>query len=369
MTIVGTRPELIKLSMTLKELDKHTEHILVHTGQNYDYELNQVFFDDLQIRKPDHFLNCGQGHAIEAIADILCKTNELIEQHKPDACLLYGDTNSCLSAIAMKKSQIPIFHMEAGNRSFDQRVPEEVNRKIIDHLSDINMTLTEHSRNYLVQEGLSAQKIIKVGSSLPEVFRAYNSNIEQSQILSKLGLTEKKYFLVSCHRAENVDDENSLSALIQGLNQVAETYAFPLLFSVHPRTQNKLNQLNLKLHPLLQLSKPLGFFDYNQLQKKALCVLSDSGTITEESNILGFPAVTMRAIHERPEGTDVGAIIMSSTQPDSILQSVKATLELNHQPALIEDYQLNQEVSKVVVKTILSYTEFIRRTVYFKTTG
>lgn len=365
MTVVGTRPELIKLSLTLKELDKHTEHILVHTGQNYDYELNEVFFKELGIRKPDYFLDCGKGSAMEAIASILVETDKLIKKLKPDACLLYGDTNSCLSAIAMKKNQVPIFHMEAGNRSFDQRIPEEVNRKIVDHLSDINMTLTEHSRNYLVKEGLPAQKIIKTGSSMVEVFNTFEKDINNSEVLKTLELQPNKYFVVSCHRAENVDNNKNLKDLMDSLNALADKYQLPVLFPVHPRTQKKLNELDISPHPLLNFSKPMGFFDYIQLQKNSLVVLSDSGTITEESNILGFKAITMRPIHERPEGTDVGALIMTSLKKSSILKAVEVTISMEHQVDKISDYQ-NLQVSKTVVKTILSYNDFINRTTYYK---
>ena len=368
MTIVGTRPELIKLSLTLIELDKHVEHILVHTGQNFDYELNEVFFKDLGLRKPDYFLDCAKGSAMESIASILIETDKLIKTVKPDACLLYGDTNSCLAAIAMKKNQIPIFHMEAGNRSFDQRIPEEVNRKIIDHLSDINMTLTEHSRNYLISEGLSAQKIIKTGSSMMEIFNTFAQDIDSSSVLSELCLQPLKYFVVSSHRAENVDDNQNLLNLMNSLNGLADKYQYPVLFPVHPRTQKKLNQLNISPHPLLNFTKPLGFFDYIKLQKNALVVLSDSGTITEESNLLGFKAITMRPIHERPEGTDVGALIMTSLKSKSILNAVEVTINMNHKPDIVSDYK-NPQVSKTVVKTILSYTDFINRTTYYKKTG
>ncbi len=365
LTIVGTRPELIKLSLTIKELDKHTDHILAHTGQNFDYELNDVFFNELQIRKPDYFLNCSKESSMEAIASVLVETDKLVKKIKPDACLLYGDTNSCLAAIALKKNQIPIFHMEAGNRSFDQRVPEEVNRKIVDHLSDINMTLTEHSRKYLIAEGLSAQKVIKTGSSMPEIFSVFAGDIDGSTILNDLQLKQQNYFLVSSHRAENVDSIDNIHDLFDSLNALAEKYQKPIIFSVHPRTKNKIDSSDIQPHNLIQFSKPFGFFDYIHLQKNALCVLSDSGTITEESSLLKFKAITMRPIHERPEGTDVGALIMCSLKKESLLKAVEATLKMEHTPLDIKDYSMTA-VSKVVVKTILSYTEFINRTTYYK---
>ena len=295
MTIVGTRPEIIKLALTIKELDKYTNHILVHTGQNYDYELNEVFFKDLELRKPDHFLNTAAENAAKTIANVILKSDEVLEKEKPDAVLIYGDTNSCLSIISAKRRKIPIFHMEAGNRCFDLRVPEEINRKIVDHLADINFVLTEHSRRYLEREGIKPETIIKTGSSMNELLLKYMSRIDNSDILNTLKLFKNKYFVVSSHREEVVDDPENLKELITSLNTLAEKYSYPILFSLHPRTKNRLEKLNnITLNDNIIFSKPLGFIDYIHLQKNAFCVLSDSGTITEESSLLGFPAITIR---------------------------------------------------------------------------
>ena len=293
MTIVGTRPEIIKLSRVISELDKFTTHILVHTGQNYDYELNEIFFKDLQIRKPDHFLNAVGKNSAETISKVIYESDKIIEKEKPDAVLLYGDTNSCLSVISAKRKQVPIFHMEAGNRCFDQRVPEEINRKIVDHLSDINMPLTDHAKQYLIKEGIDASSIIKTGSCMKEILKFYSNEIENSTIHKTLGLKPKKYFLVSAHREENVDYEENLESLLLSLNSISEKYGIPLIVSTHPRTKDRITKMKTKVkpHKLISFLKPLGFFDYINLQKNSFCVISDSGTITEESSILGFPAI------------------------------------------------------------------------------
>ena len=306
MTIVGTRPEIIKLSRVVAELEKHTEHILVHTGQNYDYELNEIFFKDLKVKKHNYFLDSIGDTTATTIGNIISKSDKLIGEVKPDAVLLYGDTNSCLSVISAKRQQVPIFHMEAGNRSFDQRVPEELNRKIVDHLSDINMPLTEQARDYLISEGIRPETIIKTGSCMKEILSYYKSEISSSKVLKQLKLSEKQFFVVSAHREENVDYKDNLLDLIKSLNEVAEKYKLPVIVSTHPRTQNRIDQLDKKIeiNPLVKYLKPVGFFDYIKLQQSAFCVISDSGTITEESSILSFPAIMIRKAHERPEGMD-----------------------------------------------------------------
>lgn len=368
MTIVGTRPEIIKLSRVLSELDKYTNHVLVHTGQNYDYELNEVFFQEMGIRKPDHFLNAAGKTAAETIGNVIIKSDELFEKEKPDALLLYGDTNSCISVISAKKRRIPIFHMEAGNRCFDQRVPEEINRKIVDHLSDINMTLTEHARNYLIAEGVKAETVIKTGSSMIEVLDHHKSEIEKSTILSDLKLKEKDFFIVSAHREENVDSEENFNDFLDSLNAIAEKYQKRIIVSTHPRTRKKLESLDKKeFNPLVEFMKPLGFFNYIKLQKEAFCVISDSGTITEESSILKFPAITIRQSHERPEGMDEGTLIMSGLKQEDVIQSIDiVTSQLTNNSDsihLISDYNVDN-VSKKVVRIIMSYIGYINRTVW-----
>ena len=360
MTIVGTRPELIKLSRVISELNKNTEHILVHTGQNYADELNQVFFHDLDIRKPDIYLDAAGNNASETIAQVISKIDPILEAHKPDAVLLYGDTNSCMAAIVAKRKKIPVFHMEAGNRCFDDRVPEEINRRIVDHISDINMPLTEHARRYLISEGIKPETIIKTGSCMQEVLEFYSDRINQSSILDKFDLKNKGYFLVSAHREENVDVPSRLEALIQALNKIDEIYKVPIIFSVHPRTKNRLN--NLKFSSNIRFEKAMGFLDYIKLQKNALCTISDSGTIAEESSLLSFPAVTIRQSHERPEGMDEGTLIMSDVYPDELLYSVEVALN-QPTPRVVEDYNSGQ-VSSKVVKIIASYTSYVRRTVW-----
>ncbi len=370
MTIVGTRPEIIKLAETLKELDKYTEHVLVHTGQNFDYELNEVFFNDLEIRKPDYFLNAVGDSLAQTIGNIISKSDEVLEKENPDAVLLYGDTNSCLSIISAKRRKIPIFHMEAGNRCFDQRVPEEINRKIVDHLSDINMVLTEHARRYLIREGINPETIIKTGSSMQELFKKYGEKIDSSDILSKLNLKKDEYFVVSSHREENVDTKENLINLIESLNALAEDYKLPIIFSTHPRTRKRLEELkDIEINSLIQFSKPFGFFDYINLQKNAKCTLSDSGTITEESSILNFPAVTIRNSHERPEGMDEGTLIMCGFEKNRIAQAVKTVVsqydEDKESIKIVKDYNVDN-VSKKVVRIILSYTEYINQNVWKK---
>lgn len=370
LTIIGTRPEIIKLALVVQELDKYTEHILVHTGQNYDYELNEVFFKDLGIRKPDYFLDAAADNVAQTIGNIIAKSDEVLEKEKPEAVLLYGDTNSCLSAISAKRRQIPVFHMEAGNRCFDQRVPEEINRKIIDHTSDINMVLTEHARRYLIAEGIRPETIIKTGSSMKEVFSKYKDKLGLSKILDTLNLNKGEYFVVSAHREENIDYENNFNNLIRSLDLIAEEYKLPIIFSTHPRTMKMLkSRKDINLNDLVKIHKPFGFFDYIKLQQNAKCVISDSGTITEESSILSFPAITIRNAHERPEGMDEGTLIMSGLSPDRVLDAIRVTVKQykeNDKPFnVIKDYDV-ENVSKKVVKIILSYTDYINRVVWKK---
>lgn len=365
MTIVGTRPEIIKLACVIKELDKYTEHILVHTGQNYDYELNQVFFEDLGLRKPDIYLEAAGENAAETIGKVIEKTDKLFKEVKPDAVLLYGDTNSCLAVISAKRNKIPVFHMEAGNRCFDERVPEEINRKILDHLSDINMTLTEHARRYLISEGIRPETIIKTGSSMKEVFKMNEDKINNSKVLETLNLEKSKYFVLSIHREENIDNEKNFNSLLSAINKVAETYKMPIIFSAHPRTRKKIEAMNFKFNDLVKYMKPLGFNDYNKLQQNAFCVISDSGTITEESSILGFPAITVRQAHERPEGMDEGTLIMSGVDEDDIITSINVVTNQNVKMNIVKDYDTDHLASKVV-RIILSYTGYVNRTVWRK---
>ena len=361
MTIVGTRPEIIKLACVIPELDKYTEHILVHTGQNYDYELNEIFFDGMGIRKPDVFMNAAGGDAAETIGNVIIKSDELIKEHKPDAVLLYGDTNSCLSVISAKRNKVPVFHMEAGNRCFDQRVPEEINRKVVDHLSDINMTITEHARRYLVAEGIPAETVIKIGSSMKEVLAKNKTSIDDSQVLSQLGLQEKEYFVLSAHREENIDSEENFNGLIESINAICETYDYPIIFSIHPRTQKLIDKNNIKLPEQVKMMKPLSFADYNKLQQNAYCVISDSGTITEEASLLGFPAITVRQAHERPEGMDEGTLVMTGLDKETILDAIKVVT--SETMGIVKDYDADK-VSQKVVRIILSYTDYVNRTVW-----
>lgn len=370
MTIVGTRPEIIKLSRVIPELDKYTEHILVHTGQNYDYELNEIFFEELGLRKPDFFLNAAGENAAQTIANVITKSDELLAQESPDAVLLYGDTNSCLSVISAKRRKIPIFHMEAGNRCFDQRVPEEINRKIVDHLSDINMPLSEHARRYLVAEGLPPEQVIKTGSPMKEVLAFHNANIEASDILQRENLTKGEYFIVSTHREENVDSEKNFTDLLESLNAITEKYGKKIIISTHPRTRKKLEAIGfVNENPLLEFSKPYGFLDYIKLQKNAYCVISDSGTITEESSILNFPAITIRQAHERPEGMDEGTLIMTGLNASRIMESIEIVTSQHNEDIdgirIVADYTA-ENVSKKVLRIIVSYTDYINRVVWKK---
>jgi len=369
MTIVGTRPELIKLSRIIAELDIHTEHILVHTGQNYDYELNEVFFKELNIRKPDYFLEAAGDTAAETIGNVIIKIDPILEKEKPDAVLVYGDTNSCLAVISAKRRRIPVFHMEAGNRCFDQRVPEELNRKIIDHISDINMTITEHARRYLVLEGIKPETIIKTGSSMLEVLTFYKKQIEDSDVLKRLELKEGEFLVVSAHREENVDYEENFNDLLLSLNAIAETYKKKVVVSTHPRTRKKLESSKTEFNPLISFLKPLGYFDYIKLQQKAFCVVSDSGTITEESSILGFPAVTIRQAHERPEGMDEGTLIMCGLKHENVIDAINiVTGQTAEDPNIIHqvpDYNPDN-VSVKVVRIIVSYIDYVKRTVWME---
>ncbi|QEE43686.1 UDP-N-acetylglucosamine 2-epimerase (non-hydrolyzing) (plasmid) [Rhizobium sp. WL3] len=370
MTVLGTRPELIKMSRIIPEFDRHTKHILVHTGQNYDYELNQIFFDDLELRKPDYFLNAAGDNAAQTIARVIEKTDELLEIEKPDAVMLYGDTNSCLAVISAKRRKIPVFHMEAGNRCFDQRVPEELNRKILDHLSDINLVLTEHARRYLLAEGIRPETIIKTGSHMREVLDYYRPKIDASDVLARLGLERGRFFLVSTHREENVDTPSVLEELLATLNALAERYNLPVVVSTHPRTRKRIDALsNAELNPLIQFLKPFGFCDYIRLQIDANCVLSDSGTITEEAALLDFPAVTIRNTHERPEGMDAGTLVMCGLKSGHVLNAVQVVLaQRSGHPCPsrpVDDY-LNASVSSQILRIVLSYTEYVNRTVWHK---
>lgn len=370
MTIVGTRPEIIKLSRVIAELDKHTKHTLVHTGQNFDYELNEIFFQELGIRKPDYFLNAAGQNAAETIALVIRKSDEVMDTVEPDALLLYGDTNSCLSVISAKRRKIPIFHMEAGNRCFDQRVPEEINRKIVDHLSDINMPLSEHARRYLLNEGLSPETVIKTGSPMTEVLFYHKEMYEKNPILEKENLKKGDYFIVSTHREENVDSEKNFSDLLASLNAIVERYGKRVIVSTHPRTRKKLEAIGFaNSNPMVEFMKPFGFMEYIQLQRNAFCVISDSGTITEEASILGFPAITIRQAHERPEGMDEGTLVMSGLNTARILDAIDlVTSQYSENKEVIRrisDYTATN-VSKKVVRIILSYTDYVNRTVWHK---
>jgi len=368
MTVVGTRPEIIRLSRVLAALDNAPaiNHVLVHTGQNYDFELNQIFFDDLAIRKPDFFLNAAGATATETIGQILVKIDPLLDSEKPDAFLVLGDTNSCLCTIPAKKRHIPIFHMEAGNRCFDQRVPEETNRKIVDHISDINLTYSDIAREYLLREGLPADRIIKTGSPMYEVLHHYLPKIQQSDIPAKLGLEKNKFFVVSAHREENINSERNFKGLITSLNLIAEHYSCPVIMSTHPRTRKMIEQKNIKMRPEIQLLKPMGFCDYNALQMHALAALSDSGTISEESSILNFPAINIRDTHERPEAMEEAAVIMTGLNPERIMQALAELAGFDRAKRafrLVDDYSM-PNVSDKMVRIILSYTDYIKRVVW-----
>lgn len=367
MTVVGTRPEIIRLSRVLARLDETTDHVLVHTGQNYDYELNQVFFDDLELRKPDHFLNAAVGGASQTIGAIISAMDAVLEAEKPEALLVLGDTNSCLSVIPAKRHRVPIFHMEAGNRCFDQRVPEETNRRIVDHVADVNLTYSDIAREYLLAENLPPDRVIKTGSPMFEVLTHYADRIDGSDVLDRLDLKEHDYFVVSAHREENVDDPRAFPRLVEILNRVAETYDCPVIVSTHPRTQKRIDAAGATFHARVRLLKPLGFHDYVRLQKSARAVLSDSGTITEESSILNFPALNIREAHERPEGMEEASVMMVGLNPDRVLQGLALIAD---QPRggerafrQVADYSM-PNVSDKVVRIIHSYTDYVRRTVW-----
>ncbi|MBY3673520.1 UDP-N-acetylglucosamine 2-epimerase (non-hydrolyzing) [Vibrio paracholerae] len=367
MSVVGTRPEIIRLSRVLAQLDEHCEHILVHTGQNYDFELNEVFFNDLGVRKPDYFLSAAGKNAAETIGQVIIKVDQVLEEIQPEAILVLGDTNSCISAIPAKRRKVPIFHMEAGNRCFDQRVPEETNRRIVDHTADINLTYSAIARDYLLAEGLPADRVIKTGSPMFEVLNHYMPQIDNSDVLSRLGLQKRQFFVVSAHREENVDSPKQLAKLAQTLNTVAQHYNLPVIVSTHPRTRNRIEAQGLEFHPNIQLLKPLGFHDYNHLQKNAKVVLSDSGTINEESSIMNFPALNMREAHERPEGMEEASVMMVGLGVERVMQALQI---LESQPSgderllrQVSDYSM-PNVSDKVVRIIHSYTDYVKRVVW-----
>ncbi|QHI72084.1 non-hydrolyzing UDP-N-acetylglucosamine 2-epimerase [Aminipila terrae] len=368
MTIIGTRPEIIRLSEVIKACDRYFDHILVHTGQNWDYTLNKVFFEDLKLREPDFYLDGVGGNLGETMGNIISKSYVVMQEVKPDALLILGDTNSALSAISAKRLKIPVFHMEAGNRCFDQNVPEEINRKIVDHISDINLPYTEHSRRYLLSEGFRKEHIIVTGSPMREVLEANMEQIESSSILNELGLEKEKYFLLSAHREENIDNEENFFSLMSAINNVAEKYQMPVIYSTHPRSQKKIEEKAFKFHPLVKNMKPLGFFDYNKLQMNAYCVLSDSGTLSEESNILAFPGVLIRTSTERPEVLDAGTIVIGGIQEDDIGQAIELAINTfvddpEHQTP--QDY-MDGNVSTKVVRIIQSYTKIINKVIWNK---
>lgn len=371
MTVVGTRPEIIRLARVLSALDASdaVEHTIVHTGQNYDYELNQIFFEDLGLRKPDYFLEAAGKTATETVGNILIKIDPLLEELQPDAFLVLGDTNSCLCAIPAKKRQIPIFHMEAGNRCFDQRVPEETNRKIVDHTADINLTYSDIAREYLLREGLPADRIIKTGSPMFEVLNHYLPEIEKSDVLSRLNVEEGKYFVISSHREENINSEKNFNGLMESLNTIAEKFGYPIIVSTHPRTRNMIDKKQIQMRPEIQFLKPLGFLDYNALQMRSYAVLSDSGTISEESSILNFRALNIREAHERPEAMEEASVMMVGLSPERILQGLaqlqQQTIGGERNYRRVSDYSM-PNVSEKVVRIILSYTDYVNRVVWSK---
>lgn len=369
MTVVGTRPEIIRLSRVMSACDQYFDHVLVHTGQNYDYELNEIFFTDLGIRKPDHFLNAAGATGAETIGNVIIAVDKVLEEVQPEALLVLGDTNSCMAVIPAKRRKIPTFHMEAGNRCFDMRVPEEINRRIVDHTADINLTYSTIARDYLLAEGLPADQVIKTGSPMFEVLNHYKTKIEASDVLERLGLKEHQYFIVSAHREENINSDQNFLDLVEMLNAVAEKYQYPVIVSTHPRTRKRIEELNIEFHPLVQLLKPLGFSDYNKLQLAAKATLSDSGTINEESSILNFPALNLRQAHERPEGMEEAAVMMVGLTAERILQGLDI---LDYQPRgeerllrLVADYSM-PNVSEKIARIILSYTDYINRVVWKK---
>ncbi|AKG73459.1 non-hydrolyzing UDP-N-acetylglucosamine 2-epimerase [Salinicoccus halodurans] len=368
MTVVGTRPEIIRLSAVINKLEESEaiDHVLVHTGQNYDYELNEVFFKDFNLKKPDYFLEAATGIAVETIGNILVKVDPIMEEVNPDAFLVLGDTNSCLCAIAAKRRKIPIFHMEAGNRCFDQRVPEETNRKIVDHIADINLTYSDIAREYLLREGLPADQIIKTGSPMYEVLNSRKEDIENSEILQNLNLTEGKYFVVSAHREENINSEKNFISLVNSLNAIAEKYNYPIIMSTHPRTQKMIVEKNITFNPLIKILKPLGFNDYVKLQMASKTVLSDSGTISEESSILGFKALNIREAHERPEAMEEASVMMVGMNEERILQGIKIMeTQKKIEVEIVKDYSM-PNVGTKVLRIILSYTDYINRVVWGK---
>jgi len=370
MSIVGTRPELIKMSCVIAEFDRHTQHVLVHTGQNFDGELNRMLFDDLEIRKPDYLLDVSAENAAQMIAKVIARSDEVLEKEQPEAVLIYGDTNSGLAVIAAKRRKIPVFHMEAGNRCFDQRVPEELNRKILDHLSDINLVISEHARRYLLAEGIKPETIIKTGSHMQEVLDYYAPKIAKSDVLQRLELEAGRYFIVSAHREENVDTPANLMDLVETLNALADGYDYPVVVSTHPRTRKRLDALQAgEIDQRVRFVKPFGFCDYVKLQTNAFCVLSDSGTISEEASLLDLPAVTLRNVHERPEGMDAGTLVMSGLKKARVLEAVKLVVSQRNGAErvapLVEDYAGGQ-VSRQVLRVVMSYVEYINRTVWSK---
>ncbi len=369
LTVVGTRPEIIKLSVALNKFEKYFNHILVHTGQNYDYRLNEIFFKDLKIKKPKYFLDCAGSSSLQTIANVISKTEKIFLKEKPDAIVVYGDTNSCLSVITAKRLKIPIFHFEAGNRSFDQNVPEELNRKIVDHISDINFVLTEHARRYLLAEGIKGDSIFKTGSFMPEVFIHYNKDLDSEKILLNNKLKKKQYLLFSFHREENIDNLDNLQKIAETINYLAKKKDMRILVSTHPRTQKQLKKLKkFKFDKLVELHRPFGFFDYINLQKNAYCTISDSGTITEESAILKFPAITIRNSHERPEGMDAGILIMSGLNKEKVFSAIDLTINANlnkYSDNSVADYN-NLNVSNQVSKIIFSYIEFVNKNTWKK---
>ena len=369
MTVVGTRPEIIRLSRVMQACDKYFDHIIVHTGQNYDYELNEIFFTDLGIRKPDHFLNAAGTTGAETIGNVIIGVDKVLDEVQPEALLVLGDTNSCMAVIPAKRRKIPTFHMEAGNRCFDMRVPEEINRRIVDHTADVNLTYSTIARDYLLAEGLPADLVIKTGSPMFEVLNHYKAKIEASDILETLGLTEQQYFIVSAHREENINSDQNFLDLVDMLNAVAEKYQFPVIVSTHPRTRNRIEALNIEFHPLVQLLKPLGFSDYNKLQLSAKAALSDSGTINEESSILNFPALNLRQAHERPEGMEEAAVMMVGLTAERVLQALEIMESQSRGNErllrLVSDYSM-PNVSEKVVRIVLSYTDYVNRIVWKK---
>jgi UDP-N-acetylglucosamine 2-epimerase len=369
VTVVGTRPEIIRLACILKKLDEHCEHILIHTGQNYDYELNEIFFDDLGIRKPDYFLGVAGTTGAETIGNVIIKVDKVLEEIQPEAMLVLGDTNSCMALLPAKRRKIPTFHMEAGNRCFDQRVPEEINRRLVDHMADINLTYSSIARDYLLSEGLPADMIIKTGSPMFEVLNTYCDGIDSSDVLTRLGIKEYEFFVVSAHREENVDSDKNFLNLMESLNAIAEIYQMPIIVSTHPRTQKCIDEMKVELNPMIQLLKPLGFKDYNKLQISSKAVLSDSGTINEEASIMNFPALNLREMHERPEGMEEAVVIMTGLEKERIMQSLAI---IDNQPRgeqrlmrQVSDYSM-PNVSDKVVRIIHSYTDYVNRVVWKK---